>query len=80
MDFEEIKLTKTPLDFSPKTFEYPVIIIMHLTKIVIRTLKLIKLFLNRIFPLSVGIKRKFIFPEGPDRASIWYNWKSFQCA
>lgn len=50
---------------------------MYLTKIVIRILKLIKLFLNRIFPLTVAIKRKFIFPEVPGRASIWSNWKPF---
>lgn len=77
-NFERTKLTlrKTPQDFSPKTFEYP-ITKMHLTKILIRTLKLIKLFLNRIFPLSVVTKRKFIFPAVPGRAGIWYNWKSF---
>lgn len=54
------KPNQTPQDFLLKTFGYPVII-MHLTKIMIRTLKLIKLFLNRIFPLLVVIKRKFIY-------------------
>lgn len=73
---EQIKFTETPLDFSLKTFEYPVILI-HLTKILIRTLKLIKFFLNRIFSLWVAMKRKFIFPDSPGRAGIWYNWKSF---
>ena len=74
--FEQIKFTETWLDFSLKTFEYPVIII-HLTKILMRTLKLIKFFLNRIFSLWVAMKRKFIFPDSPAWAGIWYNWKSF---
>lgn len=74
--FEQIKFTETWLDFSLKTFEYPVIII-HLTKILMRTLKLIKYFLNRIFSLWVAMKRKFIFPDSPGWAGIWYNWKSF---